>query len=187
MSKVIEWPKGSGRFAAYSDAELAFMRKLAESFEQKRISRAELNLQVGHFHDAKVEFRAVMVDPESEASAAARTQPPSKFYGADATDTEREAGEAVAKKRQGPIQKGGALHLALQAFGDGERKTAYDASVQAAGDYHAIRREATRLADDFDPPMLQREGTLPNQAPRGRDVQAFRITPHGSEQLRRLG
>jgi hypothetical protein len=63
--------------------------------------------------------------------------------------------------------------------------TAYDASVAATGDHHAMRREATRLMERG---FLVKDGTLPNKAPRGREhVDAYRITAAGRTELARLG
>lgn len=74
MTKL-EWPPGSGRVAEYTDQERAFMRRFAEQKARGEISAAECNLQIGHFHDLKVEFPPLdittTVEPESRPSSAA--------------------------------------------------------------------------------------------------------------------
>lgn len=107
-----------------------------------------------------------------------------KYSGSDATPTEAAAGAAKELDDLGPIKKGTVIHTALLAFSSGERMTAYDASVEATGDYHAIRREAGRLVDRK---LLAEEGELPNRAPHGRgSVKAYQITPLGFSELARL-
>jgi hypothetical protein len=52
----IEWPKGSGRFADYTEAEYAFMREFVRQYERGEITCEEMVNQVTAFHDLKVEF-----------------------------------------------------------------------------------------------------------------------------------
>lgn len=108
------------------------------------------------------------------------------YHGTEPTATERASGEAIEDENLGkPLRPGGAGHRALQAFASGERLTAYDASVRATGDFHAVRREATRLLVRG---FLVKDGTLVNRAPRGRNqVDAYRITDAGAAELLRLG
>lgn len=106
------------------------------------------------------------------------------YHGKDPTETERESGTEIELENTGPLKPNGAGHRALAVFAGGDRLTAYDASHLAAGDYHALRREARRLHDRG---FLVKDGTLPNRAARGRPhVDAYRITPEGVEELERL-
>lgn len=107
------------------------------------------------------------------------------YYGSAPTTTERESGAAIEITNTGPLRPNGAGHRALFAFASGERMTSYDASMRMTGDYHAIRREATRLLARG---LLTKDGVLPNKAPRGREhVDAYRITNQGTTELTRLG
>lgn len=107
-----------------------------------------------------------------------------KYSGPSPTETEQESGEAVEQARFGPLRPNSVGHQALAAWRSGERLTAYTASARMTGDYHAIRREATRLVVRG---FLQKDGTLPNHAPRGRkNVDAYRITAIGRVELDRL-
>ena len=107
-----------------------------------------------------------------------------KFHGQDATSTERASGEAIEVEDRGPLKPGSAGHSVLSVYGDGERHTAYDASLTATGDFHARRREATRLLERG---CLVKDGEMPNRAPNGREhVDAYRITNTGREELLRL-
>lgn len=113
------------------------------------------------------------------------SQRPGRFYGWDATATEREAGLAAEEADLGPLKTGSAAHSVLQVYGDGERRTSYGASREACGDFHARRRESTRLLTRG---FLVKQGTLPNPAPGGREhVDAYVITDSGRVELRRLG
>jgi hypothetical protein len=107
-----------------------------------------------------------------------------KYHGADPTDTERASGLDIEAKNYGPLRPGKAGHSVLAVYGDGARRTAYDASMEACGDYHARRREATRLLERG---FLMKDGTLPNHAPGGREqVDAYRISEAGRSELARL-
>lgn len=108
-----------------------------------------------------------------------------KYTGPNPTETEAESGAVIEKERRGPIRAGSVSHRALIAWADREPRTAYDASMKMTGDYHAIRREATRLLERG---FLAKHGTLPNPAPRGRKhVDAYQLTPAGDAELARLG
>ena len=107
-----------------------------------------------------------------------------KYHGANPTDTERAAGEDIEAKTDGPLRPGKAGHSVLSIYGDGDRRTAYDASKEACNDYHARRRESTRLLERG---FLTKDGTLPNRAPAGREhVDAYRISEAGRTELARL-
>lgn len=110
--------------------------------------------------------------------------PAEKYHGQDPTDTERESGQEIEKDNRGPLKPRGPGHRVLYQFRRGDRLTAYDASKLACDDYHAMRREVPRLATRG---FLQKNGTLPNLAPRGRkSVDAYEITPEGKAELWRL-
>lgn len=110
--------------------------------------------------------------------------PPSRYYGENPTATEKESGEAVAARDGGALKYGGAGHLVLREYADGARRTAYDASMLASGDWHARRRESTRLLTRG---YLVKDGTMPNRSPIGREnVDAYRITDAGRAALRSL-
>lgn len=134
----------------------------------------------GYYWDEKIEDYCVCdCPPEYEQESLT-----GKYHGNNATPTERSSGEEIERNNFGPLKPGGAGHMALQAYADGERRTAYDASVVISGDYHALRRESTRLVERG---FLVDDGTLPNHAPRGRKhVQARRITTAGLLELQRL-
>lgn len=107
-----------------------------------------------------------------------------KYSGPSPTETERESGAEIERTRFGPLRPNSVGHRALAAWRGGDRLTAYTASARMTGDYHAIRREATRLVVRG---FLQKDGTLPNHAPRGRkNVDAYRITVVGRAELDRL-
>lgn len=107
-----------------------------------------------------------------------------RFFGSSPTVTERESGTIIEVENLGPLKPGGAGHSVLQVFGDGRRRTAYDASFDAIGDYHGRRRETRRL---FDRGYLEKNGVLPNAAKNGRPrVDAFQITIDGRVALDRL-
>jgi len=57
----IEWPKGSGRKATYSKAEMEFMHEFGAQAERGEITDAVLRLQIGHLHDLKIEFGVDLV------------------------------------------------------------------------------------------------------------------------------
>ena len=104
-----------------------------------------------------------------------------KYSGANPTATEESSGAIIERERRGPLKRGGAEHRILMVYADGRRHTAYDASYEAVADYHAKRRESTRLLDRG---YLQKDGTLPNRAIAGRpQVDAFRITATGLDAL----
>jgi hypothetical protein len=112
------------------------------------------------------------------------TEQTGRFFGREATETERDAGLAVEAEDAGPLKPGSAAHSVLTIYGDRTRRTSYDASMAACGDYHARRRESTRLLTRG---YLVKSGTLPNQSPGGRDhVDAYVITGAGIEELARL-
>lgn len=120
-------------------------------------------------------------------SAPRATEPPvtGKYFGPNPTGTERESGTQIEYENRGPLKAGGAGHRVLSEFATGERLSAYEASFRASGDYHAMRREATRLAVSG---FVRKDGEVPNPAPRGRKhVDAYRITLDGEAELRRLG
>jgi len=114
--------------------------------------------------------------------------PTGRFSGSDPTPTEKESGDEVEKRERGPLKPGSAGHRVLLAFEDGRRRTSYDASRIACGDWHAKRREAERLEKRG---FLRKDGVLPNLAPSGRPhVDAFVITAIGRldiDRLRKLG
>ena len=200
MKKEVEWPRGSGRVAEYTDAERELMTDLIVQYERGEITVEELQRQVDVLHDLKVDLDAHLVEtpkekepepvpvqselfpiPEEIAQELGLT---GKYHGKGATDTERASGVEVEIEDMGPLKPGGAGHSVLRVYGSGDRLTAYDASMRACGDYHARRRESTRLLTRC---FLEKSGTLPNQAPGGREhVDAYRITDAGREELKRL-
>ena len=108
-----------------------------------------------------------------------------KYFGPNPTDTERASGEEIEVERRGPIRRGGAMHRVLLVYADGQRRTAYDASFECSGDFHARRRESTRLEERG---FLVKDGTLPNRAKNGRPhVAAYRVTASGHAENARLG
>lgn len=62
----IEWPKGSGRFADYTEAEYAFMREFVRQYERSEITCEEMVNQVTTLHDLKVEFGLDVVQGAAE-------------------------------------------------------------------------------------------------------------------------
>lgn len=111
-----------------------------------------------------------------------------RYYGADATETERASGEAVHEREHKTMRRGGLGHRTLSAYvsRDGQRTTAYHASYAICGDYHLHRRESTRLLAR-NPPLLVKVGTMPNPAPgTNKHVDVYEITAAGREELRRL-
>lgn len=52
---LLEWPKGSGRVANYSAAELAYVQEFVRQHERGEITREEADRQLQHCHDLKVE------------------------------------------------------------------------------------------------------------------------------------
>jgi hypothetical protein len=111
---------------------------------------------------------------------------PGRFYGPDATPTERAAGEAVEEREEGHLNPGSVGHaVLLLGFGDGLPRTAYEASVATCGNPHDRRREATRLMGRG---YLRKNGTRPNRwAPGARDVDVYVLTANGRAALDRLG
>lgn len=112
-----------------------------------------------------------------------------RYFGADATATERESGVEVEldpdRDDRRPIRPGSLAHQILAQYGGGERLTSYEASLRSSGDWHAKRRESTRLLVRG---FLMKDGTKPNDAPSGRPhVDAYRITEAGLSELARLG
>jgi hypothetical protein len=110
-----------------------------------------------------------------------------RYFGRDATATERESGVAVEQEREPakPIRPGSLAHQVLRLYAAGERLTAYEASMRHSGDWHSKRRESTRLLVRG---FLVKDGTKKNKAPSGRArVDAYRITPAGLDELERLG
>lgn len=107
-----------------------------------------------------------------------------KYFGHNATATERVSGAEIEIERYGPLKRGKAGHRVLYEYRHGERLTAYEASLRASGDWHAKRRESTRLLERG---FLVKDGTKPNEAPSGRPhVDAFVITENGIKELWRL-
>ena len=108
-----------------------------------------------------------------------------KYFGRNATESERESGVEIEKSNLGQLRQGGAGHTVLFQYRQGARLTAYDASLYACGDPHARRRESTRLLVRG---FLKKDGHLPNPAPKGRaKVDAYVITQEGRSELARLG
>ena len=134
-------------------------------------------------------------EPEPDLSEAERAmvqpsllEPPAlvtgKYHGADATATEEISGAAVEVDRAGPLRPDSLAHRILAQYRNRERLTAYEASLRLTGDFHAKRRESTRLLERG---YLRKDGTKKNEAPSGRPhVDAFVITPAGIEELGRL-
>lgn len=133
-------------------------------------------IELVHLLDAQV--------TDEEVQPPLPSQLPGRFYGADATATERASGEQIELEDLGPLKPGSAAHSVLVVYGDGKTRTSYQASMEACGDFHARRRESTRLLTRF---FLEKCGTMPNPAPGGRDhVDAYRITHAGVQELQRL-
>lgn len=132
----------------------------------------------GRLVDAREEANRLLRRSGQTAAAA--------YFGVNPTATEAESGTAIAEDNAGPLRKGSAGHRALAAFAAFDRRvTAYQASQRATGDYHALRREATRLLVRG---FLRKDGVLPNPAPRGREhVDAFVLTDAGRTEIARLG
>jgi len=108
-----------------------------------------------------------------------------RFFGPSPTETERESGTAIEEREFGPLRQGSAGHRVLAQYNLVIHMTSYAASYLASGDYHAMRRESTRLLVRG---LLEKDGVLPNPAPRGRPhVDAYRITPRGRLELKVLG
>jgi hypothetical protein len=128
----------------------------------------------GWVYDAKV-------DATRRCSCQAAEPTTGKYSGADPTSTEESSGAIIERERRGPMKRGGAEHTVLTVYADGRRRTSYDASFEAVGDFHAKRRESTRLLERG---YLQKDGTLPNRALAGRPhVDAYRITATGLNAL----
>jgi hypothetical protein len=63
----IEWPAGSGRVADYNPQELALVRNLVARCRRGEITQEQLELELGHFHDAKVELGAELAaEPDDD-------------------------------------------------------------------------------------------------------------------------
>lgn len=107
-----------------------------------------------------------------------------RYSGPNPTQTELWSGTEIEAARYGPLKRGKAGHRVLGAYASGVRLTAYEASKVVSGDWHAKRRESTRL---YERGFLRKDGTKPNQAPAGREhVDAYVITPAGRQELIRL-
>ena len=107
-----------------------------------------------------------------------------RYSGAEPTQTELWSGTAIEVTTYGPLKRASAGHRVLGAYASGIRLTAYEASKVVSGDWHAKRRESTRLTERG---FLRKDGTKPNQAPAGRaHVDAYVITPAGRQELIRL-
>lgn len=107
-----------------------------------------------------------------------------RYFGRDATRTEREAGVKIELREHGRLRRGSVGHKVLAVYEGGERMTAYDASRRATGHWHQHRRDSTRLAGRL---FLVKDGELPNLAPGGnKHVDAYRITDAGRAELARL-
>jgi hypothetical protein len=111
---------------------------------------------------------------------------PGRFIGSDPTATERMAGEAVEARDEGALASGSLGHrVLLVGFGDGQPRTAYQASVAVCGNPHDRRREATRLMGRG---YLRKVGQRPNlYAPGGKLVDVYVLTNNGRAALDRLG
>lgn len=124
-------------------------------------------------------------DPDPPAWSHLPSDRDGRFSGHDATATEYASGAAVEERDQGPLKPQTAAHSVLDVFRDGQNRTSYGASMEACGDFHARRRESTRLVERG---FVRKEGTLPNPAPAGRkQVDAYVITTNGVKELERLG
>lgn len=124
-------------------------------------------------------------DPDPPAWSHLPSDRDGRFSGHDATPTEHASGAAIEDRDQGPLKPQTAAHSVLDVYRDGESRTSYGASMEACGDFHARRRESTRLVERG---FLRKEGTLPNPAPAGRkQVDAYVITTAGVNELARLG
>ena len=133
---------------------------------------------------AEAAAKPVATDP---APSLLDEAPSGRYSGPNPTETERESGSAIEARGEddAPLRKGGAAHMVLAVYVDGQRLTAYEASHAASLDWHAKRRESTRLLEKG---FLVKSGTKPNLAPAGRPhVDAFVITEAGLAELRRLG
>lgn len=121
------------------------------------------------------------VDATRRCSCQSADPTTGKYSGPDPTATEESSGAIIERERRGPMKRGGAEHTVLLIYGDGRRRTSYDASFEAVGDFHAKRRESTRLLERG---YLQKDGTMPNRALAGRPhVDAYRITATGRDAL----
>lgn len=135
--------------------------------------------------EAENDWRAQIPDETDDEDPQLALDVTGKYHGHDATETERISGTAVELDRTGPLRAGSLAHRTLDVYGNGERLTAYEASMRLAGDWHAKRREATRLLVRG---YLVKQGTKPNEAPSGRPhVDAYVITDAGRAELARLG
>ena len=124
-------------------------------------------------------------DPDPPPWSHIPSDRPGRFSGADATETERAAGAKKESRDKGRIKRGSVAHSVLDVFVEGERITSYEASRRASGDYHARRRECTRLVERG---FLRKNGTLPNKAMGGSEhVDAYVLTQTGVQEQRRLG
>jgi hypothetical protein len=121
------------------------------------------------------------LDAHRQCSCQSADPTTGKYSGSEPTGTEKDSGDNIERERRGPMKRGGAEHVVLQVYGDGRRRTSYDASFEAVGDFHAKRRESTRLLERG---FLQKDGTLPNRALAGRPhVDAYRLTATGRDAL----
>ena len=66
MKKEVEWPRGSGRVAEYTDAERELMTDLIVQYERGEITVEELQRQVDVLHDLKVDLDAHLVETPKE-------------------------------------------------------------------------------------------------------------------------
>ncbi len=166
----------------YSDEAFEHMRQLHERIEAGEIPRHEGENEAAVIHAFHREFPGLIWHGEPlPAPGAARA---GRFYGNAPTATERASGEQKEAEDEGPLRPGTAAHKVLVIYGDGARRTAYDASHECSGDWHSKRRESTRLLDRR---FLRKAGTLPNRSPAGRDhVDAYVITYAGRVELARL-
>ncbi len=125
-----------------------------------------------------------LFDESADLSETERAMITGRYFGGEPTATERESGTDVELDRAGPLRPGSLAHRILAQYEDGTRLTAYEASYRLANDWHAKRRESTRLLERG---FLVKQGTKPNEAPSGRPhVDAFVITEAGRAELRRL-
>lgn len=135
-------------------------------------------------------FTGGAVNPDGRSSpfepGGGAGEAPGRFYGHDATETERAAGEAVEARDAGQLRPQSLGHrVLLLGFGDGVARTAYQASVEVCGNPHDRRREATRLMARG---YLRKVGSRPNlYAPGGKLVDVYVLTTNGRAALDRLG
>jgi len=181
-------PEGSEERAGLMN-ELYVLHEFKALFPGSRMLTAEEEIEQGYREEqSKMSIHpdqdSLFPIPERARPAQQAMNLTGKYHGRDATATERASGTAVEAEDQGSLKPGSAAHSVLSVYGGGERLTSYDASQRACEDFHARRRESTRLLTRG---FLVKDGTLPNRAPGGREhVDAYRITDTGRAELGRL-